>query len=139
MNINSLIEKVKQDIYDSFGDITAEIDQKLDEVIETPGYFEGNPNDIVDTGRLRDSKEVDAQKDKVTFTYEPKNPDNGYPYAPAVWAGFYAYGGSKYIEGRHWTERAVKEVDPAERLAELMEEKGYSAEVKFNNIDALPD
>ena len=81
--------------------------------------------DIVDTGRLRDSMIVDSSKDKLTVTWLPKNPKNNFPYAAAVWSGYFAFG-KKYIPGRKWDLKAIDNVNIAQSLADKLEAKGYN-------------
>lgn len=136
------MEELTNIINDAIAQIVSDYNEIVDEVIQSEDEFIAG-QDIVDTGRLLDSKAVDISiagtSTTATFTWAPNDPETGYPYAPAVWAGFFAYGGSKFIPPRHWPERAMKNLDPVNALADLLAEKGLEVEVLQNSIDELDD
>ena len=134
-----VVDKIIEDIEDSFAEIYDQLSSKLDEIIETEGEFEGVPGDIVDTGQLKDSKEGLQEKRQISFEYDPVNPDDGYHYAEAVYSGFFAHGGTKYIPARRWTDRAVKKLDPTQVLADSLSEKGYDVTIESNGNDQIID
>lgn len=123
--LNKFYKKLKDDVINGFSDIQSKLVEEVDSVIETPGIFDSFPDsDIVDTGRLRDSKIVDSKPLSLEMSWQPKSPKNGYSYAPAVWSGFYAYG-RKYIPGRQWDLLAVDNIEIANYMAKILERKGY--------------
>ncbi len=134
------MDELEKIVQDAIAEVMDSYNEEVDNVIQSnEEWFQ----DIVDTGRLLDSKKVNISTEGNTttgeFTWDPNDPDTGYAYAQAVWSGFFAYNGSKYIPGRHWPERAMKNVDPVEAIASYLQEKGIDAEVVQNNIDQLDD
>lgn len=114
----SQLSKIKSAISDSFADVAASLDTKFIEVIESDTEFADlgfNGQDIVDTGRFRDSQVVQETRVgdfvAVHWHWNPADPETGYHYAPALYSGFHAYG-KKWIPGRPWTDRAVQHTDP---------------------------
>lgn len=133
-----LIAHLRKDLEDAHGKAVAKISTELDRVIESDNEFSDRgfkDQDIIDTGRLHDSKIVDTNGTHTTFTYDPQDPDTGEKYAAAVWLGF-AYG-RKYIPGRPWTLRAVKNENPTQNVAEALEAKGYDVQVVNDGADLL--
>ena len=139
MSEKEVVNQIIKDVEESFAEIYDLVSAKLDEVILTAGEFEGVPQDIVDTGELKDSKQSEQSTREISFEYDPVNPDDGFHYAEAVYGGFYAYGGKEYVPGRRWTDRAVKKVDPTQVLADSLREKGYDVTVEFNGNDQIMD
>jgi len=138
-NIKDLARQITKDVNEAHGKAVAKVDVELDRVIESLDEFSDLgfiDHDIVDTGRLRDSKVITAKPNSVTFTYAPVSPENGYPYAPAVFHGFFAWG-KKYIPGRPWTVRAVKNENPTGNIAIALEEMGYGVTVKNDGVQLL--
>lgn len=138
-NINQLKAKLKQDVKEARAQAIAKVNIELDRVIESEVEFSDLGflgQDIVDTGRLRDSKVVNANPNGVTFTYDPVSPENGYHYGAAVWLGFWAFG-KKYIPGRPWTLRAVQNENPLENTVVALENMGYSVKVKQDGTELL--
>lgn len=140
------LNELEQLIANAFADVVADYNQFVDEVIESQDEFSDRGftgQDIVDTGRLRDSKVVeDTDINQVTFSWEPHSPDNGFPYAPAVWAGFRPFGGKTFVPGRHWPERAavkLGEVGVTQYLVDKLKEQGLEAEVIQNGDENLDD
>ncbi len=127
-------------VEECFGEVAAEIEAESDRVIESLTEFadlgfEGQ--DIIDTGRLLNSKFVTATNKSIKLTWNPRDPETGFPYAPAVVKGFFAYGGNKFIPGRNFPVRAVQNIDPVNSLAEKLRAKGLKVRVKSNNISLL--
>jgi len=138
-NLKALTDQIKKDVTAARATAIAKIDIELDRVIESESEFSDLgfiSQDIVDTGRLRDSKVISANPNGVTFTYAPVSPENGYPYAPAVFNGFFAWG-KKYIPGRPWTLRAVRNENPVTNVKAALEEMGYGVRIVNNGIDML--
>lgn len=135
-NINQLKAKLKQDVKEARAQAIAKVSIELDRVIESEVEFSDLGflgQDIVDTGRLRDSKVIAPNPDGVTFTYDPVSPENGYHYGAAVWLGFWAFG-KKYIPGRPWTLRAVKNENPTVNVAQALEDMGYDVRIRFDGV-----
>lgn len=144
--MDELLSLLSEKIEDAFGLTVADFDIEVDEVIQSADEFKSQgftDQDIVDTGRLLNSKIVDAQKEadeiSVLYSWNPVSPKNGYPYGPAVWAGFYAYGGEKFIPGRHWPERAAKNVGITQSFVDYLRESGIPCTVERNGDDELDD
>ena len=92
--------------------------------------------DIVDTGRLRDSQSLTwtNQGALATFEWNPVDPDTGEAYAASVYKGFFAYDNpSAFVPGRKWPEKAVSRYDPVEDLAKRLRAKGLKVTVVVNN------
>lgn len=131
-----IFDQIKADIQDSFAELVANLNEEFDEVITSESEFSDlgfAGQDIVDTGRLRDSKIVAVSSDTANFSWNPKDPRSGYPYAKAVQSGFFAYG-KKYIPGRPWDLRAVANVDPISLIAGELRLKGYKVKIKKNGL-----
>lgn len=136
-----LIAQIKKDVAEARGVAIAKIDAELDRVIESEDEFSDLgfiSQDIIDSGRLLDSKVISANPNGVTFTYDPVSPENGYHYGAAVYLGFFAWG-KKYIPGRPWTIRAMKNENPTINLAIALEEMGYRVTIKSDGIRGLVD
>lgn len=134
-----LIAKIKQDVEDASATAIAKVNVELDRVIESLDEFSDLgfvSQDIVDTGRLRDSKIITANPNGVTFSYAPVSPENGYPYAPAVYLGFFAWG-KYWVEGRPWTLRAIKNENPTVNLVNALTDKGYNVNIKYDGVRNL--
>ncbi len=106
---------------DAFAEVVTALDHEFEAVINDPNEFGdlGLENqDIVDTGRFRDSQilniSTEGDKTVANFEWNPHSPETGEPYAGRILAGFRAYGHGRWIPGRDWTERAVRRVDPVE-------------------------
>lgn len=136
-----LIAQIKKDVSEARGVAIAKLDIELDRVIESEKEFSDLgfiSQDIVDTGRLRDSKVISANPNGVTFSYDPVSPDNGYHYGNAIFFGFFAWG-KKYIPGRPWTIRAVKNEDPVLNMANFLEDLGYQVTINYDGVRDLMD
>lgn len=139
-NPKELIAKLRQDVAEATAQAIAKVDIELDRVIESEDEFSDLGflgQDIVDTGRLRDSKVITANPNGVTFTYDPVAPENGYHYGPAIWLGFWV--GQKYITGRPWTLRAVQNENPVTNTVTALREMGYKVKVKNDGTELLGD
>lgn len=130
-NVKDLRRKIEKDLKDSLGRWAAEYNEEVDRVITTEGIFPAFPDsDIVLSGRLRDSKQIDAKGLEISFLWNPINPDNGFAYAPAVWSGFFAFG-KYYVAGRQWDIFTLENFAPLDIIvtAELAL-KGYNVRIK---------
>ena len=114
----SKLNQVLKAVEEGFGDAVAALDKEYVDVIEDPNEFGDlgfRNQDIVDTGRFRESQKVIEERTEhgveVKWHWNPVDPESGYQYAPALYAGYSAFG-KKWIPGRPWPERAVKRVDP---------------------------
>ncbi len=131
------IESMQKEIEDCFAQTMAVLDQEFDDVISDEMAFSDLGfvgQDIIDTSRLLNSKIVNATPLSVSWQWNPKSPETGFPYAKAVREGFFAFGGKKYIPGREWDTRAIERVDPVNLLSEKLSEKGFDATVETNFI-----
>lgn len=133
-----MIEQIKKDSQECFAEVAAEINEECDRVISSLTEFDGFlGEDIILSGRMLNSKIVDATDTKVNISWDAKDPDTGFPYPIAIVNGFFAFGGNKYIEGRNFPVRAVQNVDPVNTFADKMRKKGYKVTVKSNNVALL--
>lgn len=129
------LKKVKDGANEAWADTMASLELKMEEVIRDPFAFseEGFADqDIVDTERFVNSQQVNVRDGIASFSWNPHDPETGYPYAPALYSGFLAYG-KKWIPGRHWPEKAIDELDVAENFKENLSERGVKAKVKIKN------
>jgi hypothetical protein len=69
--------------------------------------------DIVDTGRLRDSQKLKYEgSTQATFTWDPVDPETKEHYASGVYYGFFAYKNPRnYVPGRQWDKKALQRFD----------------------------
>lgn len=135
---SKLIAQLQKDVQEATGEAIAKVDLELDRVIESESEFQDLgfvEQDIVDTGRLRDSKVITATPNGVTFSYDPVNPDDGYHYASAIFLGFNV--GRKYIPGRPWTNRAVKNENPTVNVAEHLRGLGYKVRTRYDGTEMM--
>lgn len=141
-----ILQKLRSDIKDVMSEIIALYDIEVDRVIQSLNEFAElgfTEQDIVDSARLLNSKKLDTIEDqgstvtRTTFTWDPISPENGFPYAPAVWAGFFAWG-RKFIPGRKWDLRAAKNTAIALEFVSRMRKRGWDAQLIFENISTLP-
>lgn len=135
LNTNAL----NQAIDNAFAEVVAKLDTEFIAVIEDPNEFAdvGLPDrDLIDTGRFRDAQVVDVRANKATWTWDPVASD-GYHYAMALFVGFFAYGGTKFVPGRHWAFRALKRLDVVQLLAEELQKQGIEAKVVRNDVGLL--
>ena len=129
MNIDGIIQ-------DCFADVMATLNQEFDDVISDEMAFSDIGfvgQDIIDSSRLLNSKTVEANPLSVSWQWNPRSPENGFPYAKAVREGFFAFG-KKYIPGRQWDIRALERVDPVDLLAQKLANKGFDVTVDKNFI-----
>ena len=127
---------IRKIVKEAFAVVVAELNEEFDRVIEDPNEFQDLgfiDQDIIDTGRLKNSKIVNASDLQVTWSWEPISPENGYSYASAVYHGFFAYG-KKYIPGRRWTDRAVARIKPLKKLEKELNKRGLKAKITKDNI-----
>ncbi|MDJ0723710.1 MAG: hypothetical protein QNJ38_01200 [Prochloraceae cyanobacterium] len=126
-------KKLQKKIKDIYADVVAKYDMESDRVIEDPNEFANLGFvdwDIVLTGRLLDSKIIETQGSFATkFSWDPVSPENNYHYASAVFWGFNAWGGTKFIPGRPWSERAAHNIDCVSYFAKELNKAGYNAKV----------
>ena len=119
-----LENQLKRQIRKGLNKWTEKYSEEVDRVIETPGIFPEFPDsDIINTGRLLNSKKIVQDILDVTFSWNPVDPETKYPYAPAVWGGFFK--GSRYIEGRQWDLVAYDNVNAADELVIHFKSLGY--------------
>jgi hypothetical protein len=139
------IDEVEQMILEAFGQTVADYNVFVDEIIESTEEFGDlgfTGQDIIDTGRLKDSKMVDSTETETSFEWSPKSPENGFSYAPAVWAGFYPWGREKFVPGRHWPERAAIKLNDegvTKTFVNYLRQQGLNAEILSNGDEELDD
>jgi hypothetical protein len=136
--LNNLEELAQE----AFSQVVEEYSLWVDATIESLDAFSDlgfSDWDIVDTGRLLESKAVNSQDNEVEFEWSPRDPETGLFYAPRVWAGFLAYG-RKYIPGRHWPERAAQTLNDkgvTATFVDLLKAQGLDAEIIINGDEDL--
>jgi hypothetical protein len=129
------LKAVKQGANEAWGETMAALELKMEEVIRDPNAFSEQgfvEQDIVDTERFVNSQQVQVVGGVTSFSWNPHDPETGYPYAPALYAGFMAYG-KKWIPARHWPEKAIDELDVTEDFKRNLNERGAKARVKIKN------
>lgn len=134
------LTRLNKAIDNAFAEVVAKCDTEYIAVIEDPNEFAdiGLPGqDIILTGALRDSQVVDVQGNKATWQWNPTDPDTGEAYALAVFLGFFAYGGHKYVPGRRWVFRALKRINPVVLLAEELQKQGITARAVKSDVELL--
>ncbi|MBD2570052.1 hypothetical protein [Anabaena lutea] len=123
------INDLKAKFRDAFGATMGVLDIEYDDVIESDTAFADLGfigQDIVDTQRFLKSKTLITGQDFAKWEWNPKSPLNGYPYAAALYTGFYAFG--KYpVAGRPWTDRAIERVNIPEWMAHELRKMGIKA------------
>lgn len=112
------LDKLLKKASEAIEDLIKDLDQEFEAVIEDSGAFAdiGLPNrDIVWSGELRDSQKmkstIQSGKYKVTWEWDPVDPETGYHYAKDVFVGFTSYAGN-FIPGRNWPGKAVERLQP---------------------------
>lgn len=132
-------EKLKQLIRTEFKQVMLDLTDEFTDVIEDPAAFEDQgfySQDIVDTGRLRDSQDINETLDSVSFSWDPVDPETGEHYAMDVYRGFFAYGNpNRYVPGRRWPQRAMTRFRPVSVLADRLRTKGLKVSVKSEDYD----
>jgi len=127
------IGDLKAKIREAFGATMAVLDIEYDDVIESEVVF-GDlgfvGQDIVDTARFLKSKTLTVREDSVVWSWNPKSPENGYPYAAALYTGFWAFG-KKYIAGRPWTDRAIERVNLPEWMSYELGKMGVKSRFRL--------
>lgn len=138
---------IRDRVETAWAEVMAKLDVEYMIVIEDPnefsnlGFFD---QDIVDTGRFRDSQKVNVTGRKAFWQWDPISPDNGYHYGPALYYGFHPFGMDgqdgkpyAYVPGRHWIDRAIKRVNPVKSFAAELRKNGLQAKVVRNNNSLL--
>lgn len=127
-------------IDNAWASFVARVDTECIAVISDPTEFSDlgfNQQDIVLSGRLKDSQVVDIQGNKARFEWNPHDPETGYAYAMCLWMGFFAYGGHKFVPGRKWAFRALRRIDPVVLMAEELQKQGIGNLVVRNDVELL--
>ena len=141
------LRRLKQVIAECLAEVAAEYETEVNRVIESENEFADLgfvSQDIVDTGRLKNSLVVETRAgegdlvSEISFSWEPRSTENNYPYAPAVWMGFFAFGGPKFIPGRHWDTRAAKNIQIVRRFGDRLTRKGIKVVGIVDNTSSLP-
>lgn len=138
------LEKI---VKETMREVYQEYSQEVDRVIRSDTEFADQGfvgQDIVLSGALLNSKQEQIQENagrfisQVSFSWNPVNPDNGAAYAVPVWRGFFAYGGTKFIPGRQWDTRAIKNYRPTSQLVKKLRSRGLKAQIIVDNENSLP-
>lgn len=140
MRIKLDINKLDKAIDNAWAEVVARVDSTCIAVIEDPNEFSDllfEDQDIILSGRLKESQTIDVRGNKAVWEWNPHDPNTGYAYALAVWMGFNAYGEYKYVPGRHWFFRALKRVDPITMFADELQKQGIGIRVTSNNIKLI--
>lgn len=125
-------------------EMAIQYEREVNRVIESENEFSDQGfvgQDIIDTGNLQRSLKVNGGNIpggyEISFSWEPRDPDSGYPYAPAVWSGFFAWG-KKYIPARHWDTRAAKNIKIVKSFADQLKKRGIKVLSVIDNTNSLP-
>ena len=120
------VDAIKLKIKDCFAQTVDALDEMQDQVIKDPWEFADLgflDQDIVDTGRLHDSKIVETvdEENVVTtrYVWNPINPEDGRAYAGDVLVGFTSYAGN-FIPGRDWPNRSEEKLNTHEHFLEAL-------------------
>lgn len=142
INREALYQIIRRRIEDAWAEVVAQLTEEYLRVIEDPNEFSDlgfNDQDIIDTGRFRDSMTIDVQtKDGeivVVWDWDPVDPETGEHYASSLYLGFVA--GQSYIPGRPWVDRAIKNIDPVQLLQAELSKRGIHARVISNQTTVL--
>ena len=134
----SFLDDLKEEVIDSFAEVQSEIVEETYRVIESTTEFEGfEGQDIIDTGRFRDETIVLSEATRLLIYWTAKDPSTGFYYPTALIYGFFAYGGKKWIPGREYHTRAVKNKSPVQSLVDKLRAKGINARVIADNTSLL--
>jgi len=140
------MDELLSTVEEAFGSLVAEYNVKVDETIESLDAFSDLgyvDHDIVDTGRLLNSKVLDVKSSadswSADFTWDPQSPENGYKYANRVWAGYWSKGGKNFFPGRHWPERTAKAMGITKRFVELLQSEGLDATIVVDGDENIDD
>lgn len=135
------LEKI---VTDALLEVSIQYEREVNRVIESETEFADQgftSQDIIDTGNLQASLQVDGraiqQGYELSFSWEPRDPESGYPYAPAVWSGFFAWG-RKFIPGRRWDTRAAKNMKIVQVFVKELKERGVKVLSVTDNTNSLP-
>lgn len=97
-----------------FNDSFEYLEQEAQDIIDSTSDFPANaPDDIVFSGRLRASQRTSRKRNTGQIIWNPKNPKNGYGYAPKVVTGFNAWGKGRWVPGRDWAGLALQKTQRA--------------------------
>jgi hypothetical protein len=97
-----------------FNDSFEYLEQEARDVINSTTAFPANaPDDIVWSGRLRDSQRTARKRNSGQIVWNPRNPKNGHGYAPNVVSGFRAWGKGRWVPGRDWAGLALAKTQRA--------------------------
>lgn len=97
-----------------FNDSFEYLEQEAQDVINSTSDFPANaPDDIVFSGRLRASQRSTRKRNIGQISWNPKNPQTGYGYAPKVVSGFKAWGKGRWVPGRDWAALALQKTQRA--------------------------
>jgi hypothetical protein len=81
----------------------------IQKVISDTNAFSFLPNrDIILTGELKKSQHISYRRLQGAVRWPVKNPENGFPYANAVYTGWKPFGTGKFIPGRKYPELGLK-------------------------------
>lgn len=142
LNFKPLQKKINQ----ITREVALQYSEEVDKVIRSESAFSdlGFVNqDIVDTSRLVNSKNLRIiRKGDVVeyeFSWEARSPDTGELYPALIISGFFAYGGTKFVRGRNYPNRAMKNIKPVLRFKEQAKRKlGVQVRILADRVDALP-
>lgn len=134
-----MADSVDELINRAFVNVAEALSDEYTAVIEEVGAFPEEPDaDIVLSGRLRDSMEIDFSDNYCEWSWNPTDSETGEEYAAKVYHGFRAYGRGRLVPGRHWPEKAIRRVDPARALAAELKMLGIDASFT-SSVDELVD
>lgn len=104
------------------------MDAEFRQIIQTPGIFDGFPQDIVDTGALlRSQKMTIIGIGGVRWDWEVD-------YAVFVHEGYTLRGGKKQ-EGRPWTEKAMERLILPNLFTEYFNQEINKIAIRSSDID----
>jgi hypothetical protein len=120
------VDTIKLKIKNCFNRTVDVLDKMQDRVIQDPWEFADLgflDQDIVDTGRLHNSKIVETVDEgdlvSVRYVWNPINPEDGRAYAGDVFLGFTSYAGN-FIPGRDWPNRSEEKLNTREHFVETL-------------------
>ena len=129
--------QLQKALAEAFGQAMADLDGEFDRVIEDPNEFSDlgfTDQDIVDTGRFRDSKTLNAEGNSASWNWNPTDPDTGDQYALGLYTGFLAFG-RRWVPGRPWPERAIDNLDVPQKIADYLGEMGIEATAETEKLE----
>lgn len=132
------LKQIEKAIDDSWAEVVAALDVEYTRVIEDDNEFSDlgfTDQDMVDSGEFRDGQTVDVKARRALWRWAPINPKNGYCYAAALYYGFYAFGDQeRYVEGRPWVSRAIRNIGVLVRFATELEKRGLKTRIVRQNV-----